>query len=275
VGSCTDLVATVTYPLRRIYGERFSIAPLSVLIDPVRAMRVLGLSEGGRFTEKVRYIYRKQLEEADIIVINKCDLLNPGELSLLSDALTSEFSEARLLQISARTGEGTRKWFDLVTSEEQVARKIMEVDYDVYAEGEALLGWLNGTVEVSSKSAFNSDELMQELAGAIQSEIAKCGGEVAHLKMTLSPDDSLGGDVAVINLVRNDWVPELSISLEDPVESGQLIINLRAEAEPGTLSRIVIEALAEVGSKIEGLSLTLEHHEHFKPGRPEPTHRDT
>src|ERR1041385_9206591 len=29
VGSCTDLVATVTYPLRRIYGERFSIAPLS------------------------------------------------------------------------------------------------------------------------------------------------------------------------------------------------------------------------------------------------------
>src|SRR5438045_1322747 len=26
VGSCTDLVATVSYPLRRIYGESFSIA---------------------------------------------------------------------------------------------------------------------------------------------------------------------------------------------------------------------------------------------------------
>src|SRR5687767_15210143 len=34
VGSCTDLVATVTYPLRRIYGDRFTIAPLSVLLDP-------------------------------------------------------------------------------------------------------------------------------------------------------------------------------------------------------------------------------------------------
>ncbi|MEI7776494.1 MAG: GTP-binding protein, partial [Verrucomicrobiota bacterium] len=32
VGSCTDLIATVTYPLRRIYGERFDVAPLSVLI---------------------------------------------------------------------------------------------------------------------------------------------------------------------------------------------------------------------------------------------------
>src|SRR5437764_6235432 len=30
VGSCTDLVATVTYPLRRIYGDRYHIAPLSV-----------------------------------------------------------------------------------------------------------------------------------------------------------------------------------------------------------------------------------------------------
>ncbi|MEM8933802.1 MAG: GTP-binding protein, partial [Acidobacteriota bacterium] len=39
VGSCTDLVATVSYPLRRIYGDRFTIAPLSVLIDPHRARR--------------------------------------------------------------------------------------------------------------------------------------------------------------------------------------------------------------------------------------------
>ena len=32
VGSCTDLVATVTYPLRRLYGEDFQVAPVSVLV---------------------------------------------------------------------------------------------------------------------------------------------------------------------------------------------------------------------------------------------------
>src|SRR5688500_20260517 len=36
VGSCTDLTASVTYPLRRMDGEDFSVAPLSVLVDPVR-----------------------------------------------------------------------------------------------------------------------------------------------------------------------------------------------------------------------------------------------
>src|ERR1700712_1537733 len=49
VGSCTDLVATVAYPLRRMYGEHFTVAPLSVLVDPIRAERLLGLAEGGRF----------------------------------------------------------------------------------------------------------------------------------------------------------------------------------------------------------------------------------
>src|SRR6266542_2252627 len=76
VGSCTDLVATVTYPLRRIYGGDFRVAPLSVLVDPIRALRIFGLEKGGSFSEKVLYIYNKQIEEADILVISKCDLID-------------------------------------------------------------------------------------------------------------------------------------------------------------------------------------------------------
>src|SRR5437016_11680873 len=79
VGSCTDLVATVSYPLRRIYGENFSIAPLSVLIDPLRALRIFGLEKGASFSEKVIYIYEKQLQEANLIVINKIDLIDSSK----------------------------------------------------------------------------------------------------------------------------------------------------------------------------------------------------
>ena len=51
VGSCTDLIATVSYPLRRIYGSQFTVAPLSVMVDPLRASRILGLAEGRSFCE--------------------------------------------------------------------------------------------------------------------------------------------------------------------------------------------------------------------------------
>jgi G3E family GTPase len=274
VGSCTDLVATVTYPLRRIYGGEFSIAPLSVLVDPIRATRIFGLSEGGQFSEKVIYIYRKQLEEADFIVINKTDLLEADTLAALIEKLTTEFPNAEVLQISARNGEGLKDWFARITDAEQIARAVMEVDYELYAEGEALLGWLNATVQLNSADPFEAQPVLQQFATDIQAQLTEQSAEIAHLKITLSPDAelaSLGGQVAIINLVRNDFVPELSADLDAPIDSAQLIINLRAEADPKTLKTALETALANAPKT---LTATLDHLEHFRPGKPEPTHRD-
>ena len=274
VGSCTDLAATVTYPLRRIYGEAFTIAPLSVLVDPIRALRVLGLAEGGRFSDKVHYLYRKQLEEADLLVINKVDLLDPGRLATLREALQASFPQATLLEVSARNGIGLEPWFERLTSTEQTARTAMTVDYALYAEGEALLGWLNGTVQLRAPGGFDANAVLQTLAGEVQRTLAAEGAEVAHLKMTLSPDRGLG-DLAVINLVRNDYVPEMSLALEEAVESGQLIINLRAEASPELLRQAVEGALSAIRARFAGLQAVLEHVEQFRPGKPVPTHRVT
>ena len=94
VGSCTDLKATVDYPLRRIYGDDFAVAPLSVMLDPARARKILGLAGGNAFSQKVNYIYRKQLEEADIIVVNKVDLLPQDKVDELISTLEFEYDDA-------------------------------------------------------------------------------------------------------------------------------------------------------------------------------------
>src|SRR5882672_8107438 len=168
VGSCTDLVATVTYPLRRMYGDDFAIAPLSVLVDPIRAQRIFGLAPGGKFSEKVLYIYRKQLEEADLIVINKRELLDPANLAQLSAKLSTQFPRSEILAVSARTGAGLDEWFARIASAEQQGEQAMTVDYEVYADGEALLGWLNCTVELAVATAFDGNALLQTLAERIQ-----------------------------------------------------------------------------------------------------------
>ncbi|MBI2150190.1 MAG: cobalamin biosynthesis protein P47K, partial [Acidobacteria bacterium] len=87
VGSCTDLRASVQYPLRRLYGDDYRIAPLSVLVDPIRALRIFNLEPGRLFSPKVLYVYGKQLEEAGIIVINKSDLLSAERRARLEEAL--------------------------------------------------------------------------------------------------------------------------------------------------------------------------------------------
>jgi Ni2+-binding GTPase involved in maturation of urease and hydrogenase len=274
VGSCTDLVATVTYPLRRIYGENFSIAPLSVLVDPVRASRVFGLEQGGKFSEKVLYIYRKQLEEADLIVINKCEGVESSRLEALRVKLAAEFPHARVVTASARTGAGLDDWFALLDSDEQIARETMPVDYALYGEGEALLGWLNATVTLRGVSGeFDGNQAVRALCHSLQRRLSEADAEVAHLKMTLSPNDGLS-DLAVINLVRNDHVPELSQTLSAPISSGQLIINLRAEASPERLRDELFAALIAVFPADGPLTADMDHFESFKPGQPTPTHRD-
>ncbi|MGI8604768.1 MAG: GTP-binding protein [Verrucomicrobiales bacterium] len=274
VGSCTDLVATVTYPLRRMYGDQFSIAPVSVLVDPIRAARVFGLEEGGTFSEKVLYIYKKQLEEADIIVINKADLIVAAQVETLRTTLQEKFPRARIVAVSSRLGTHLDEWFGKLESGEQTGAGAMEVDYDVYADGEALLGWFNGTVHLSASEEFEAHDVLAALALAIQMRLEAQHAEVAHLKMTYSPDEALAGEIAAVSLVRNDFVPELSLKLDEPSAGGQMIINLRAENAPDTLATIVREALAEIEIEFPTLKTRVDHIEHFRPGRPTPTHRD-
>jgi G3E family GTPase len=271
VGSCTDLVATVSYPLRRIYGDDFSIAPLSVLVDPVRAARMLGLAEGPTFSEKVRYIYLKQLEEAEVIVINKCDLLEEGPRTALRAALAGRFPEAMLVEISARHGDGLAPWLEHIAGESGT-RSVMDVDYDVYAEGEALLGWLNATLALSAETPFDGNEYLRDLAAQLQRALVEADAEVAHLKLTLEPAEGLG-ELAVVNLVRNDFVPELSQEIEEPLERGQIIVNVRAEAPSEVLRDALERAIAMLAGTRPQVRACLEHHEHFQPGRPQPTHR--
>lgn len=274
VGSCTDLVATVTYPLRRMYGDAFTIAPLSVLVDPVRARRVFGLDAGGTFSSKVAYIFKKQLEEADIIVISKSEIIGDKQREELRETLEREFPNAKVVDASPRLGTGLDELFSQLMTDEQSRRSPMAVDYEVYADGEALLGWLNATVTLSAKEEFDANDFLRALATNVQQRLQKDGTEIAHFKMTYSPDDGIAGELASINLVRSDYVAELGMELDEPSEGGQLIINLRAEADPATLVQAIQEGLLEITSAIATLTATLDHEEHFRPGKPTPTHRD-
>lgn len=274
VGSCTDLVATVTYPLRRIYGDRFSIAPVSVLVDPIRASRIFGLTSGSKFSDKVIYIYRKQLEEADVIVINKCDLVDGPAREKLRAAIERDYPDATIFEVSARNHLGLDAWFEHVAASEQIPRAIMDVDYDVYADGEARLGWLNAMLQVKSSNPIDANQLLRELSSEIQQRLNASSSEVAHLKMTLESDNGLG-DLGIVNLVRNDFVPELSQSLQDSFVSGRLILNLRAEGVPEVLHQAAAHSVEACVQKRPETKITWEHIEFFKPGRPTPTHRVT
>jgi G3E family GTPase len=270
VGSCTDLKATVAYPLRRLYGDQFAVAPFSVLVDPSRAARVLDLEPGRRFSPKVLYVYEKQLEEADVIVVNKIDAASPEQVARLRDALRERFPDARVLAASAREGTGVDEWFEIVLQGAHWSEANLAIDYDMYAEGEALLGWLNCTVDVSGHP-FDGNAWLEAVVSEIQRRLRGDGIEIAHLKATLTSADA-ADELAVVQAAGSDQSVERRYGLDAPIESGELVLNLRAEADPELLHAITRDSIA-ARARAGSLEATFVHEEHFRPSRPVPTHR--
>src|SRR6187455_747609 len=106
VGSCTDLVATVVRPLQQLFETTFDVGPYPVLLKPSHGGRILRGEAKGGFSPQAAYIFKKQLEEADLIVINRSDELSAAEAEALTSLLEQQYPGSPVLQMSAKTGAG-------------------------------------------------------------------------------------------------------------------------------------------------------------------------
>lgn len=268
VGSCTDLVATVIQPLKQLYNAKFSIAPYAVLLKPSQGRRILRNEAGTGFSPKAAYILEKQLEEADLILINRADELTPVEVRELHELLDQRHPQTPRLAVSAKTGAGFDALLEFLGQEGDFGRRVLDIDYDVYAEGEAELGWLNSSIRLEADAPFDLDAILLELVTNLKSSLELAGFEAAHLK-------AIGlweGFFGVANLVSTSMSPELSLPSRCQVKECDLVINARVACDPELLAEHVQQALSRVCTG-HGLRTRDQHTQKFRPGRPVPTHR--
>lgn len=266
VGSCTDLVATVIEPLNQLHGNQYAVGPLAVLLKPEHGQRILRDDSQLGFSPKAAYIFLKQIEEADIVVINKIDKLTADEKDELIDLIRTRFPDKKVLAASAKLGEG---WEDLINAMEQprYEKPSMKVDYDVYAEGEAEMGWLNGTA-VLKRSGLALQEVSQRMVSEIAADLAAHQAEPIHLKVMAS-----GGDGwSVANLVSSQEEIEASQLSSTTSDYCELTINARVAADPALLAEWVQAAIQRLANSLDA-SYEITDLQHFRPGRPVPTHR--
>jgi G3E family GTPase len=268
VGSCTDLVATVVQPLKDLYGERFEVGPYPVLFKPSHGLRILRNEAGAGFSPKAAYIFKKQLEEADAVVINRLDELGPEALAELTALVQGAFPGTPVLKTSAKTGQGFDALTEFLDQQGNFGRKLLDIDYDTYAEGEAELGWLNSSIAVRAERPFALDEYLLDVVSRLQRALAADGAEVAHLKAIGLSEVSFG----VANLVSSGSRPELSLPARGAVAELDLIVNARVAAEPARLEEQVRRAVSEACAARQARA-EVRTVQSFRPGRPQPTHR--
>ena len=270
VGSCTDLVATVVQPLLQLHADQFEIAPYGVILKPSHGLRILRAGANAGFSPQAAYIFQKQLEEADFIVINRIDQLSVAEVEELVELIAARCPAVPVLRMSALTGAGFEGLLELLDQQGDFGRRILELDYDRYAAGEAELGWLNATVRMLGSKPIQLDELLLNLVADLRESLDQQSAETAHLKVI----GLWEGYFSVANLVSRDAEPHLSLASGCQTKQADLVINARVACDPVILEELVqarVEAICQqVGAQAEFLQC-----ESFRPARPVPTHRLT
>jgi hypothetical protein len=174
-----------------------------------------------------------------------------------------------VLRLSAKTGQGFDALPELLDQDGAFGRKLLTIDYDTYAEGEAELGWLNCAAAVRPSWPFPLDDLLHEVVTRLREALASHGGEVAHLKLI----GLTGGGFGVANLVSSRDAAELSVpSGRQADETVDLIVNARVGLDPDVL-RAEVELVLADACRARGAALEVRQVRSLRPGRPVPTHR--
>lgn len=263
VGSCADLSATIFNPLKKFYKRELVVSPMTVLADPIRLQDILFGGNAG-LHEDAAYIYRKQLEESDVILITKTDTLTAEQTDRLLAMTRQAFPTSLVMTASSRTGVGVAEWVEAVSTSDEAGRKLLDIDYDKYAHGEAVLGWLNGTVRVKAQGADWDallKDLMQRLCTVIDAEQLRVG----HVKVIAECGDTY----AVGNITGAADTLQMR-GTAGRGDEARLIVNARVETTPEHLDMLVRDVLT---AALDGYDQEVQAWRFLQPGRPNPTHR--
>jgi G3E family GTPase len=268
VGSCTDFVAAVANPIKIHYHEAFRFAPFTTMVDPDRVRELLLAETESNFPEEVAYLFGKQLEEADILLLNKIDLITGTETERLISVLTEKYPEKDILTISAREGVGVDEWLDILLSGRPGANTVLsQIDYDRYARAEAVLGWLNAAIKISSDQLFAADKFVNDLFVDLRESFKQEKGEIGHLKSVFTS----GGKSFWVNLTNLSSDPIISGEPMATLSKGSLILNARVQLDPATLEKIVRDVLTSVEERFD-VKTEIDDLQCFSPAYPNPPH---
>ena len=246
----------VYHTLSRSYPGEFTLAPFAAVTCPAVLSALMG--EDSPLTPLLP-ILRAQLEEAELIVLNKCDLTGEEERSRLLQWLTAAFPGRTVFCVSALRGDGIPELSEYIMTHDTSLLPPAEAD-------DALSDAIGTISEYNSQyyarvccDTFDPDAYLTALAARIGSGIAKEGYEIPHLKLFAPGED---GGFSKADLLCAAEEPILAHALGHPVTDLPVVINTSAACPSAALRRIIDSAVEEV-SRAFRLSVTFFYEECF------------
>ena len=267
VGSCTDLVATVLKPLLIFKKDIFTELTFSIFVDARLLLSYLK-GEKSSFSDDISYIFGKQIEEADLLIINKIDLLPKADLIELKRLVDQKLSAKIIISQDSLDLQNIENWIETLEHLPPRKRDSLEIDYQSYGKGEAELTWLDEEINFSS-SQSEAGECAIRFIENVVIDIQKKKIPVGHLKFMLLNGEQFQ-KISFTSIIDENWKKNLT-----PVSSNlvKLMVNARIETSPEIARSIMRNGITSVSAY--GVLISESDEVAFQPGFPNPTHRIT
>lgn len=267
VGSCTDLVATVLKPLQLLKKELFDELTFSVFVDSRLLLDHL-LGENLPFSREIEYIFVKQIEEADLLVINKADLLSEQDLVLLNRLSAGRYQKKILICQNSFDLQNIQNWLSTLESLPIQRRNSLDIDYQIYGKGEADLAWLDEEIIIHADD-FSAGDRSVQLITFVVNELKYRKISIGHLKFMLI-GEAFNQKISFTTISDEKWRENLPSLLTGDVK---LMVNSRIETTPDIARGIIQKGISQIS--VQGVNVSESHEQAFQPGFPNPTHRIT
>lgn len=260
VGSCTDIIATVFKPMLQFNSH--AVITVSTFAD-VRLLQMILNNQPNNFDETINYIYLKQLEEANIIVVNKVDLITKPQLQIIKEKMQQQYGKKILLYQNSLDGDSIQFWLNTLNNSSNAGtQKSLEIDYNTYAEGEAMLAWLDAELQITSADN-NALKTTEDFINKMYQKINLQQLSIGHLKFLVNQQQKIS--------FTSNTQPLISLK-NTSTSTAHLLINIRVQAAPLQLKTILLKTMQEIKASNNCNMLTLSL-DCFKPGYPTPVHR--
>jgi len=262
VGSCTDLIATIAKPLAEMHPE-LSVN-ISVFVD-ASLLHSIVKGTSAFIDDTVRYIFKKQMEEADILILNKADLLNEKELEEVNNFIQQEYAGKKILLQNSFDEKDIKQWLNCIDQTIPAQRKSLDIDYNIYGVGEAKLAWLDSTITTNA-GKISASKVALQLAELMFEKTKQRGYTIGHLKFLINDG---------INQYKISYTTTLHAKKSSTADASQIatiLINARVQTEPELLQKILYETIDEISLKTNSY-IQVQSLYAFQPGFPKPTYR--
>ena len=264
IGSSTNIMSSVVAPLRSLYPDEFSVAPLMVVVDCVRALGILS-QDKVRSEDTVDLIPAHQIRDAEIVILSKTDLVDKDTIAKIRVEVDKLLPGCRIIETSSQDLRNIGDIIDIVLSDELSVKAPIAENNRGFAFEKAKLGWYSGTYNIKP-----TDDLdMYSLASDLMKGVAKEYGaeSIVHVKVMLEAEDA----ACKMSLVQQNMQVDGIVGSRYMRKPGQLVLNARVISPPKKLEE-VMRGIMDAALKTYPFEAEKVNEKCFMPKPESPSH---